>query len=76
MLKNIPGKKVEKTILRPFQVKTTIHLKCFKTNKHIRTKNFLDKDERIEKAKEFLNELKKIHFDPNMNCFKDNYYKF
>ena len=51
MLKNIPGKTIEKTILRPFKLKTTISLKCFKTKKHIRTKNFLEKEERIQKAK-------------------------
>ena len=76
MLKNIPGKTIEKTILRPFKLKTTISLRCFKTRKHLRTKNFMDKNERIQRAIEFLNELKKINFDPYMNCFNDPYYNY
>ena len=39
LLKNIPGKSTEKTILRPFKIRTTIYLNCFK-GKHLRTKNF------------------------------------
>ena len=76
MLKNIPGSIIEKTILRPFDIKTTINLKCFKKPRHIRTKNFLDTHERVKRAKEFLNELRKIEFDPSMSCFDDSYYDY
>ena len=76
ILKRIPGAIFEKTILRPFRVKTTINLECFLRPKYIRTKNFLDTSERIIRAKEFLKELQKIDFDPSMSCFNDPYYNY
>ena len=75
-LRKVPGKTFEKIIPKTTRVKTTISLDCFEEKKHIHTKDFLNTEERIIRAKEFLYELKKIHFDPTMACFDDEYYNY
>jgi hypothetical protein len=75
-LKKVPGKIFEKILPKTTRVKTTISLDCFEEEKHIHTKDFLNTEERIIRAKEFLHELKKIDFDPTMTCFDDEYYNY
>ena len=74
-LKHVAGRRFERKILLPYGVRTTINLNCFKEPRYIHTKNFLNPFEREKRAIEFLNELKKIDYDPTGSCFDDDYYE-
>lgn len=75
-LKNVSGRFFEKKFLLRYKVRSTISLNCFKKTRFIHTKNFLSSLERKKRAIEFLNELKKINYDPEELCFKDPYYQY
>lgn len=76
-LKNVSGRYIERKILLPrYSIRSTISLNCFVRPRYIHRKNFLNPFERKQRAIEFLNEFKKISFDPYGDCFDDPYYRY
>jgi hypothetical protein len=76
MLKKVPRRSVEAIFFAPFNVRTTFNLKCFKKKRYLRTENFMDPNKRINQAREFFGIMMELNFNPNMSCFKDDYYLF
>ncbi len=75
-LRNVPGRMTEALIMKPvFDVSTTLYLQCFPVKRHLRTKNFLSLNDRIEQAREFFLIFEKLDFDPAMSCYKDPSYR-
>ncbi|MDD0852751.1 hypothetical protein HBN50_06570 [Halobacteriovorax sp. GB3] len=74
-LRNVPSRLVEKLFLTPLTgLRTTMNLECFKEESYLRTPDFLDYNERIKQARSFYQKMKEIDFDPNNECYNDEYY--
>ena len=75
-LRNVPGRIAEALIMKPvFDISTTLSLQCFPVKRHLRTKNFLSLNDRIEQAREFFLIFEELDFDPAMSCFEDPSYR-
>lgn len=75
-LRNVPGRVAEALIMKPvFDVTTTLSLQCFPVKRHLRTKNFLSLNDRIEQAREFFLIFETLNFDPDMSCYHDPSYR-
>jgi hypothetical protein len=72
----IPGEYLEGYIMKPLLgMRTTLSLSCFNDpNRKLRTRNFMDYEQRIDQAREFYGSLKQIAFDPSLQCYNDSYY--
>lgn len=75
MVKNVPGRMTEALVLSHFDMNTTFHLQCFKRERFLHTKNFMDEKIRMKQARAFYRLLEEVRFDPKMRCFKDPYYR-
>ena len=49
---------------------------CFKRKRYLRTENFMDPNKRIHQAREFFGLMMELNFNPDMSCFRDNYYLY
>ncbi|MDC0254932.1 hypothetical protein OAK75_08535 [Bacteriovoracales bacterium] len=76
LLKRPPRRFVEAIFLDPFNVRATFNLKCFKRKRYLRTENFMNPNKRIDQAREFFGLMMELNFNPNMSCFRDNYYLY
>lgn len=73
-LKHTPNRSSEIFFLRPFNLRSTFSLGCFPKKAYLRTKNFMNPIHRIKQAEEFFYILRELEYDPNMQCFNDDYY--
>ncbi len=73
LLKNIPGRIIEVPMDFILKARTTLNLKCL-GDVYLKTENFMDASQRISQARQFYKLMEKIDFDPNYECYKDDYY--
>lgn len=73
MVRHVPDTGIE-FFLKALQIRTTLGLECLSPFTPLRTKDFMDSQQRVNQAVNFHSLLAKNNFDPEHSCFNDPYY--